>query len=563
MKKIDPRTKVIKDVFSSCYNIPSYQRHYVWNTDNVMDMLNDFKEYSNDYKEDEYFFGSYIVHVNKDNNTLDLLDGQQRITTLFLLFAFLRDYEKAPSVLRKTCADFVYQCGNPYLGEKDTIRLSYNIRGAVQNFLNICVLHTCSIKDNWSIIEQNASKSEYGKSVECMCNALICMHRFFEDNQDLDVGNYLAFIFQRVIMLCIEAESLDDAFRLFSVINARGQRLSNADLIKSSNIEQFSNNCKNNWEINQEALAWEDMEKDLGNDIDKFLGYLRTMLLKKRQRETLLIEFDKYIFKPCLIQKGKPFLDFVKTSYRNYNYLVNLDNNENSKYSSLVRTLNKSLQSSDWIPVIMYYYQKFGDEKITDFLKKVACKNVADMVCGSMTSQRVDNMNCILEVIDKKSTPSEVLAENEVFSFDKDLFVAHLNSPIYGRKYALVLLMLLEYAYSDRAEWKDFGVISIEHILPQTPSQDSQWVRIFSDDERNEFTHRIGNLALLGRRKNTSLGNLDYHDKRDRYFNKGDVGSFAYTQRIFNLYDDWTPENFEANHKRVVENLKSFFGIKN
>lgn len=558
MKEITPNKRNIDDVFRHCYNIPSYQRHYVWSEENVLEMLNDFKEYHNDYKEDEYFFGAYIIHKNK--TSLDILDGQQRITTLFLLFAFMRDYEKLTDGRRRACNKRIIEEGDEIFDTEPTLRLSYNIRGAVSSFLKLCILKQGGISNNWKLIEQNASKSEYGKSVENMCNALVCIRRFFEDNQDLDVGNYLAFILQKVVMLEIKADTLDDAFRLFSVINARGQRLSNADLIKSSNIEQLRN-CTE-WEINQEAIAWEDMEKDLGNDIDKFLGYIRTMILKKRQRETLLIEFDKCIFKPCLIQKGKPFLEFVKTSYRNYNYLVNLDNNENRKYCALVRTLNKSLQSSDWIPIVMYYYQKFGDEKITDFLKKIACKNIADMVCGSMTSQRIDNMNCILEVIDKKSTPSEVLAENEVFSFDNDLFVAHLNSHIYGRKYALVLLMLLEYTYSDKAEWKDFGVISIEHILPQTPSQDSQWVRIFSDVQRNDFTHKLGNLCIIGRRKNTSLGNLDFHDKRDKYFNKNDVGTFAFTQRILNLYDEWNPATFEANHKRVVEDLKSFFGIK-
>lgn len=88
------------------------------------------------------------------------------------------------------------------------------------------------------------------------------------------------FILNNVVMIYISADSLEDAFRLFSVMNDRGQKLSNADILKSSHLEKIEDGS----EMNEYAREWENMQEDLGNDFDRFLAYVRTMLLKKRQK---------------------------------------------------------------------------------------------------------------------------------------------------------------------------------------------------------------------------------------------------------------------------------------
>lgn len=104
-------------------------------------------------------------------------------------------------------------------------------------------------------------------------------------------------------MIYISADSLEDAFRLFSVMNDRGQKLSNADILKSSNLEKIEDGS----EMNEYAREWENMQEDLGNDFDRFLAYVRTMLLKKRQKANLLDEYEKQIFKAGKIKQGKDF----------------------------------------------------------------------------------------------------------------------------------------------------------------------------------------------------------------------------------------------------------------
>lgn len=76
----------IADVFKHWYTVPSYQRHYVWDSDNVDDLLSDFERNYQEHKDDEYFLGSYIYQDK--GSEYDLLDGQQRITTLFPFLLF-------------------------------------------------------------------------------------------------------------------------------------------------------------------------------------------------------------------------------------------------------------------------------------------------------------------------------------------------------------------------------------------------------------------------------------------------------------------------------------------
>ncbi|MBQ5563305.1 MAG: DUF262 domain-containing protein [Clostridia bacterium] len=82
IKKIEYGKLSVIDIFNDWYTVPSYQRHYVWEPDNVQELLYDFKDAMKEHPNEEYFLGSYIFQNNTNDGNKDLLDGQQRITTL-------------------------------------------------------------------------------------------------------------------------------------------------------------------------------------------------------------------------------------------------------------------------------------------------------------------------------------------------------------------------------------------------------------------------------------------------------------------------------------------------
>ena len=461
--------------------------------------------------------------------------------------------------VKENCETLIFQKANKIRHIEERIRLSYEIRGNVKKFIEEYLMIPGSIAEHWPEIVKRANDKRESTSIQRMCNALICYKEYFSEHPDIDLEAFLGFILNNVVMIYISADSLEDAFRLFSVMNDRGQKLSNADILKSSNLEKIDDDRdKNNY-----AREWENMQEDLGNDFDRFLAYVRTMLLKKRQKMNLLDEYDKLIFKTDLIKQGKEFFNYVFKAYEDYNKLINLNDNDDAEYCTLIRILINCMPSTDWIPVVLSYGRKYGSNGLLAFTLKVACKNIADAVCGKSPSHRSDNLNNIINLIDESTDYQNVLNASNYYYFDKNVFMANVQSEVYGRRYTYALLMLLEYKYKDKSEWREFGTISIEHILPQKPNANSQWVRDFNEEQRNYYTHRIGNLCLIGRKKNSSLGNLDYQEKLKRYFEKN-IGSFAHTQRIYKNYPtEWTPATVEENQQRVINDIKEIFGIQN
>lgn len=546
----------IAKVFEEWYTVPAYQRHYVWDSDNVNDMLYDFSANYIDHDNEEYFLGSYIIQSKDGDN--DLLDGQQRITTLFLLFAFLRDFDASSPDVKENCNDLILQKANSIRRIKERVRLSYEIRGNVKKFIEEYLVTPGSITEHWNEIEKKADDKRESISIQRMCNALVCYKEFFSKHTYINIDAFLSFILNNVVMVYISADSLEDAFRLFSVMNDRGQKLSNADILKSANLEKIEDDK----DMNNYAREWENMQEDLGNDFDRFLAYIRTMLLKKRAKASLLDEYEKLIFKAGLIAPGKDFFNYVFKAFTDYNTLISLNDNDDSEYCTLIRILKNCMPSTDWIPVVLSYGRKFGNKELLKFTLNVARKNIADAVCGKTPSHRIDNLNDIITLVDESADIESVLNAKEYYAFDEELFMANIQSEVYGRRYTYALLMLLEWKYKDKSEWKEFGTISIEHILPQNPKNGSQWVRDFDEAQRNYYTHRIGNLCLIGRRKNSSLGNLDYQEKLKKYFEKN-IGSFAHTQKIYKRYPtEWTPATVEENQQRVISDLMDIFGIK-
>ena len=556
MKEIKSAKIQVKDVFGKWYVVPSYQRHYVWEEDNINALLEDINDNYIDKNDEEYFLGSFIIQAQNDNN--DLLDGQQRITTLFLLFAFLRDYEKTDDKYRSEFQDYIYQEAKPMSGIKERVRLSYEIRGNVKSFINEYIIPSGSIEKNWHLIEEKSKDSKEDISVQHMCKALLCFKKFFDEHPDIDIAKFVVFININMVMIYISADTLEDAFRMFSIMNDRGVKLGNADILKSSNLEVIAD--KN--DIDHYAKEWEDLQANLGADFDRFLSYVRTLYVKTKAKLGLLDEYNKNIFSTGLLKKGESFFKAIKSYYKIYNRIIQLDNNDNYEYCNLIQVLNSGNLPTDWVPVIMCYYEKYNNQDLVEFTKRVTCKAVADMVCGESPSKRIENLNKMLSVIENSISSKDVLSDKQIFGFDEDLFMYNIQSDVYGKSYAKTLLLLLEYKYQDNSNLHSYNLVSIEHILPHNPSPNSQWCKDYTEEERILNVHKIGNLCIIGRRKNTSLGNLDYIEKRKRYFEKN-IANFSRTLSIYNKYQQtWKLSDLNSNNLQTLNDIKTIFNIK-
>jgi len=105
-------------------------------------------------------------------------------------------------------------------------------------------------------------------------------------------------------------------------------------------------------------------------------------------------------------------------------------------------------------------------------------------------------------------------------------------------------------------------LISIEHVLPQTVEEGSEWATLFSDEaQRTLWTHRLANLVFLTRRINTRASNWDFQKKKEEYFGSKDGASpFVLTQGVLQT-DSWTVDHLKQRQERLIAALRTVWNL--
>lgn len=535
--KIDSDKKVLQKIFSPdfWFLIPEYQRSYVWQTENIIDLIDDLY-YAFTYKnENEYFLGSLVLK-RTDNDEFDeyeVLDGQQRLTTFFLMFAVLRDLLENPSY-KDTLQQKIYQRADELLMIPERQRITYQIRDDVEGFIKKYVIE----ENGTSLIDDLKGEREKDNiSISNMANALLVLREQLQEKDNLD--KFVQFILNKALLIYVSTDNTEDAFRMFTILNDRGIPLTSADILKSMNIGHLNNDK----DIKKYAKYWEEIEGRFGEGFDRFFNFIRTIIVKEKARSNLLDEFEEKIYKLGKLKKGHDTLEFIKQYDEVYQNVIELEDNElSNQFKNLITIMKIGLRSEDWIPAIMFYYAKFKHQKLDEFLKKLEFKFVGDWVVGVNPTPRLEAMNTILKAIQKANNPDELLENKDIFKIDLDEFKRNISSDIYKKQYAKYLLLKIEYLKSDNTvHLSGYKNISVEHILPQHPNSESQWAKDFTEEEHKFWVDKIANLVLINKRKNSSLSNLDFIEKKKRYLN-GRIDVFRANKVFIDQKNEWTPE---------------------
>lgn len=563
---------LLKDVFKMWFRVPEYQRPYVWGDEEIDDLLDDLTYAMREKPDSEYFLGSFVLQSKpeapengQEFPENDLLDGQQRMATLLILLAVIRDLSEEQDIKEK-CQKYIYQKADRIENIPERTRLFFSIREDAQGFLERYI--KADAGTNREADMRLLIKDAPDVSVRNMASAVITIRRFFQNHGSVISSELLPFLVNKVLMIYVATEDLEDAFRLFTILNDRGVPLRSSDILKSVNLGALAHEA----DKMRYAKLWEDAEGELGDDFDRFLNHIRTILVKERPRLSLLREFEDKIYepkevdratgqkKPALLRRGIETFELVEEYLEYYKTLLggqNYDGVGSFRFDNLIKVMLAGLPATDWIPPLMTYYDKFQYSELMGFLSKLDNKFSGDWIAGRMPIDRIEAMHDIIKVIDTASNVQEVLGSGKL-SFNADAFVCSLDGPVYGRRYAKYMVMKLDYLYQNHDQKMHFETLSIEHILPQMPAEDSRWVRDFSMEQREQLTHRLGNLVSITSRKNTAQGRLDYAEKVRRYFDKN-IDSCPNSLRVLRKYDQWTPAELQDNHSRVLSDLKTHY----
>jgi hypothetical protein len=365
----------------------------------------------------------------------------------------------------------------------------------------------------------------------------------------------VTFISQKCVIIVLATSDFDDAFRLFTIVNDRGKQLRRIDILKALNIspEAISTDTVRN----RVAQQWEDIEKQLGNDTFESIFFLiRLILLKDKPQADLLKEFEDRIFGKKL-RRGEPFFNLVfdyaelyETIFVDRDFLPN-DSPEYERFRGLIYIMDSEFAASEWRACLLSYAKKFGGNNFFKFCLAIEKVYLEQWVSGIRKDERFAEYARILELIETKKKPETVTAG---ITFDSEkIMEAVRGTDLYRARYGRYMLLRLELNASENDRVHEFSAKSVEHVLPQTPKEGSDWAKIHDLDRISEYVNTIGNLVLLSKSKNSAASNLDFKEKKTRYLEKR-VSDYPRSIQILQV-PKWTEKVIKARTEEAANGI--------
>ena len=553
---IEASEKPILDIFCDKYlfRIPSYQRPYAWTTEQTSELLADIRtacgEGGDVANASPYFLGSIVLIKDPQRPEADVVDGQQRLTTLTILLSVLRDL--AEPKIGAAIHNYICQTGDPIKGTSDVFRLTPRERDA--EFFRATIQVEAGTK---ALPDVRQFRDARARMVE---NAMFLRDRLhgLSDDERRRLTMYIA---QRCYLVIVAASDQESAFRIFSVLNSRGLDLSPADVLKAEIIGALPADKQDAY-----TAQWEDIEDELGRErFADLFGHIRMIHRKQKMQGTLIAEFREFVptrkdpvkfIETELSPYADAYEEITDRAFESYQHADEI----NRQLAHLAR-----LDNFDWQPpaIEVIARRRADPDFILRFVRDLERLAYGLFLMRSDPSERIRRYGKLLGSF---QAGDDLFAENAPLQLDaaeKQAIRKSLDGDIYGvTRVRLPLLLRLDEMLSGGSAIYNTPVISVEHVLPQNPAAGSLWLIDFPTEvDRERWVHRLANLVLLTHRKNSQASNLDFPEKKAKYFStKAGVANFALTSMVL-AESVWTPETLARRQAELIGAIEKFWRL--
>ena len=490
--------------------IPVYQRNYTWSAEReVKQYLNDLSRVLNgDYK--NHFMGILIYlekSIDFSTRELSVIDGQQRLTTTFLTIYAIREmFKNNGEVDRVQQLDGQYLT-NPY--HKDKIK--YKLKPLVADD----DVYRC-------IVEDRLSDNENQQSLIYKNYIYI---RSYLDGLVANgyTANDILLALDKLYVVCVPISEEDNAQKIFESINATGVKLTAADLIRNFLLMNLDSDTQDKFY----AQYWRKIEENISMDSKDLEMFFRMYLAIKTH--TLVPKNGVY----------RSFVDWVESKKIStdvlFKELLDYAKIYHSINSAPVASLDKALRvaitdfrkiKSDLpISIIIEFYRLYNIGSIkADVLGQLIQainaylirRNICDMDSQNISKlfptilrrvmEKCDgNYTDIVSVLNQEMVGNNAGTSGSYMPTDTQMHDALINANVYGRPTLRIILDRLE--LSENPAPVDLSALSIEHLMPQTPTE--EWLEELDVDEETYMAnlHRLGNLTLAAKPDNSKMSN--------------------------------------------------------
>lgn len=558
------------------YQIPIYQRPYQWTEENCEKLLDDlFFNYEDD-RESDYFCGSLVLvkfDPNSKTETYDIVDGQQRLSTFILLAKVLSDLYND------------YLSDPKYLKYLERLQEGWKDRHTERKRLSFNTIGS-NAEDDFAYALEHFNDSQASKNKNNKNNYLknaVCLKDYLIKKEIENINSFIEWLYSNVKFITIICPNIDKALRIFNVLNARGLALNATDIFKGELLKHAKEH-----EQEEFVSRWNDLsQKCSDNDLTMetlfswYLTYLNPVTSKEKMEKRLVTWFNKLNKTPLEYLKG------VEDFYKAYCEILEMQD----RHTHLL-----SYKDDDYLRVILCasLLHRYSDQDI-EALKELLVKfYYQDWVAGQTRSTRSQTCCNIIDALKEKKSVRYIASivvkkylddKNITQRFKENLQDSNLYTKFYytgktAKKNSWVkpILILVEYFMSDNANpayIKMDDDLHVERILPENPGSSSQWVKDFSEEERELYTHSLANLTLLGGTKNAQASNLDFKEKKEIYMGhavklgkdkRGREKTFkvmtCYKMTIdIAQYTEWTPKSLEKRKEELIQKIESVLAL--
>ncbi len=516
----------IEMCFKNFYTVPAYQREYVWTEKEVNQLLSDLYEEFDGNQKKEYFIGTTVV-CKTDNSAFELIDGQQRTTTLFIILSAFKQAYKNHSLDFSPIEPMLKE---KRFGDKGITVEDYRLKLNYEDVTGI--LEKIAVNENRPLNLVGSGVNLY----DAYQTVLNFLDENFKIGDEDELRSFFMYFYQNVKFIQIISPSISDALKIFETVNDRGIGLNPMDLLKNLIFRQVPRE-----KFDSLKMEWEKIIKTLEKGKEKPLRFLRYFIManynvNSPKGDEIIREEDIYKWisdnEKQVNYINKPF-EFVKLLQENAECFVNFYNGKDVYGDSVyLNNINKLGGGAFRQQLILFLSARHLPKELFDHLaKQIENLIFYYFVTGEQTKIFERNFSKWAKTLSRiktktdlndfiKSTIETEIASKQVQFKYSFLTLSQNSMQQYRLRYILAKLTQYvdlecqgSYNPQNLASYIAKGV-EIEHILPDNPELS---LRDKFGKEYDGLKVMLGNLTLLEKSINASIGNNFYAEKTPEY----------------------------------------------
>lgn len=543
----------------NAFRVPAFQRPYSWEETHAAQLYDDLyavHEHAGNFPQltgasGYYFLGPIIVARAGTNEPFDVVDGQQRLVTLIILFAVLRDV-LPPGKGQTDLQTHLQRPEHTLLGHAKSPRVLIHNSGRAE-------------LEQWTQEVGSTNFLPASAETEATNRILRVIRRLKYEvgSPRADTVERLSkFILNHTFTLLMSTTALDDAYLLFRSVNTPGQPLSPLDLVKADLLGRSSSHDP---EAHNLAEAWEKVEEELGYDkLESYVNTVLQLVLPAFDGRDLRVGLRAVMHDRTRLSAFRRRLEGLIKSYASLDEAT-LDFGASSSEINRVVACFQGLPFDDWRPTALLWLSVGpasslhsggpSPKRTADFFRLLNALCLGFVILGTAGAKRTKRFVGINRRINEAK---------DVFALDSELLLTQteraqirdrLKVPLSEKaKFVKSLLLRINAEMLPREIPPYFpNNVTIEHVLPQNPARASKWTRDFPNAKRRkELCCMLGNLTILTHPANSAIGNADFRAKKEGIFGVNGNQCFALNSEIAKN-DHWSESAILSRHDRLLD----------